>query len=225
MSTQRLAICTVQLRGSTTWNNILEALLTKTEDDSRCIITEESDRYISGCYIVKILQNQIQYSLQTNAFESVVFEKTQVLKFDLYPQKGIMLLWGSKRAADLFTTALTQAASNSIILDYRRTDYKTVIQRMLNNNMVTFTKMNVANVIIEPGVVANCSINLSSYDSGKQLVKKYIDNISTISVQFDENDPTSMTIYSSGAVVVYRDRDDIPKDVIEDINTMIGGRE
>lgn len=223
MSTQRLSICTVQLKSSVTWNTVLENLLLDAQDDSRCIITEESDVYVSGCYIVRVMQNQMQYNLETNTFETVAIARTQVLKFDMYPQKELMMLWGSKKAASLFTTALAYASNNSIILDYKKADYKSIVQRMLNNTRVSFTKMNVTNVIIEPGVVANCSINLSNQESVPQLVRKYIDNISTVSIQFDENDPTSMTLYSSGAVVVYRDRDDIPTDVIEIINIMIGG--
>lgn len=223
MSTQRLSICTVQLKSSVTWNTVLENLLSDAQDDSRCIITEESDVYVSGCYIVRVMQNQMQYNLETNTFETVAIARTQVLKFDLYPQKELMMLWGSRKAASLFTTALALASNNGIILDYKKADYRSIVQRMLNNTRVFFTKMNVTNVIIEPGVVANCSINLSNQESVPQLVKKYIDNISTVSIQFDESDPTSMTLYSSGAVVVYRDRDDIPTDVIEIINTMIGG--
>ena len=223
MATQRLSICTVKIKNSITWDAVVNNLLNFISEDIHCEVTEQTDTYIGGCYIAKVMQNQTQYNIETGSFETTPVARMQILRFDIFPSKCLMMLWGKKKVSTLFTTALQQAAINNLIIDYNKLDYKIMITKLLSNSKVIFTRMNITDVVIEHGIVANCSVNLTNQDNSHGLVRKYLDNISQISVQFDENTPTSLMIYSSGAIVTYRDRDDIPSDIIDDIITMIGG--
>ena len=95
MSTQKMSFYSIRFKGEVTWSEIISNLVVNSED-SYCLINEESDLYISGCYIVRILQNQTQYNIESANFESVPVERTKVLKFDIYPLKERMILWGNK---------------------------------------------------------------------------------------------------------------------------------
>lgn len=223
MATQRLSICTVKIKDSITWDEVVSNLLSFSSGDIHCEVTEQTDTYIGGCYIAKVMQNQTQYNIETGSFETIPVARTQILRFDIFPFKCLMMLWGKKKVSTLFTTALQQAAINNLIIDYNKLEYKIMLTKLLSNPKVIFTRMNIANVVIEQGVVANCSVNLINQDNAHGLVRKYIGNISQISVQFGENIPTSLMLYSSGAIVAYRDRDEIPSDIIDDVITMIGG--
>lgn len=125
--------------------------------------------------------------------------------------------------ATLFSTAIEQASNNTAIIENNKRDYKTTILNLIPETIL-FTRMKIIDVPIDQGIIANCSVNLSNQENATALGKKYIDRISQISIQFgSENNITSLTLYSTGSIIVYRDRDDIPSDVIDAINALIGG--
>ena len=79
-------------------------------------------------------------------------------------------------------------------------------------------------IFIDQGILANCIVNLKGQDNSRKLVEKYLDNISQISVLVGKDElAVSITIYSSGSVVVFRDRDELPDDAMNVINAMLGG--
>ena len=125
--------------------------------------------------------------------------------------------------ATLFSTAIEQASNNTAIIENNKRDYKTTILNLIPETIL-FTRMKIIDVPIDQGIIANCSVYLSNQENATALGKKYIDRISQISIQFgSENNITSLTLYSTGSIIVYRDRDDIPSDVIDAINALIGG--
>ena len=135
-----------------------------------------------------------------------------------------LFLWGNKKAAALFITMLEQASHNSLIIDYNETDFKAMLKRLMKDSAVTFSKMKIVDIVIDNGIVANCSVNLINHDNATALVNKYMDSIAQISVLIGkEMQGVSITLYSSGSVVVFKDRDDIDDEVMNSINLMIGG--
>lgn len=135
-----------------------------------------------------------------------------------------LFLWGNKKAAALFITMLEQASHNSLIIDYNETDFKAMLKRLMKDSTVTFSKMKIVDIVIDNGIVANCSVNLINHDNATELVNKYIDSIAQISVLIGkEMQGVSITLSSSGSVVVFKDRDDIDDEVMNSINLMIGG--
>ena len=99
-----------------------------------------------------------------------------------------------------------------------------MLKSLINDHSVSFSKMKITDIIIDNGIVANCSINLLNFENAIELIQKYIESIAQITVTFaKESQPVSITLYSSGSVVVFKDRDDIDDEVMNSINAMIGG--
>lgn len=224
MTSQKLSTYNIQLKEDSSWNNILDTVLSLNSEQSYCIINEQGDAYIGGCYIFESMQNQTIYNIAENKFETITVPKQNIVKFDIFVNNNTLFLWGNKKAAALFITTIEQAAQNTLIIDYKQTDFKTMLKRLINDNSVSFSKMKITNIIIDNGIVANCSVNLSICENAIELVQKYIESIAQITlIVGKESQPVSVTLYSSGAVVVFKDRDDIDDEVMNSINAMIGG--
>lgn len=224
MASQKLSTYTIQLKEETSWNNIFDTVLSLNSEQSYCIINEQCDSYIGGCYIFESIHNQTIYNIAENKFETITVPKQNIVKFDIFIRNNTLFLWGNKKTAALFITTVEQAAHNTLIIDYNQTDFKIMLNRLINDNSVSFSKMKITDIIIDNGIVANCSVNLSSCENAINLIQKYIESISQITVTFaKESQPVSITLYSSGSVVVFRDRDEIDDEVMNSINVMIGG--
>ena len=67
-------------------------------------------------------------------------------------------------------------------------------------------------------------MKLEDLPNARQLVKKYIQTISQISfIIGKELNPVSVTFYSSGSVVIYKDRDDIDDETFNTLIAIFGG--
>lgn len=224
MSSLKLSVYNLHLKGGISWNDVVSAMIETNSDISHCIINEQSDIYIGGYYLFETLQNQTQYNVDRNCFETVQIKRQNLIKFDLYIEKCVMFLWGGKRAASLFITLLEQSAQANIIIDLKQIVFKEMINKLLKNPSAKFIRMKILNVVIDNGIVANCNVNLSQLDRPSDIIKKYLDSISQISLSLGaEENPVSILIYSSGSVVIYRNRDEISDEIMNDINYMIGG--
>lgn len=224
MATQKLSTYHIRLNNGGSWNDIIERLLLSNTAKSYCNINEQGNHYIGGCYIYESLQNQTIYNITENKFETITVPKQNIVKFDIFLLNNTLFLWGNKKAAALFTTMLEQASHNALVIDYNETDFKTMLKRLMKDSAVTFSKMKIVDIIIDNGIVANCSVNLNNHDNALELVNKYIDSIAQITVLIGkEMQGISITLYSSGSVVVFKDRNDIDDEVMNSINLMIGG--
>lgn len=224
MALQKLSTYNVQLKGNLSWNNILDTVLSSNSEQSYCVINEQGNAYIGGCYIFESIHNQTIYNIAENKFETITVPKQNIVKFDIFINNDTLFLWGNKKASALFITTLEQATHNTLIIDYNQTDFKTMLKRLITDSSVSFSKMNITDIIIDNGIVANCSVNLSNCEHVVELVQKYIESIAQITVSFGkESLPVSITLYSSGSVVVFKDRVDIDDEVMNSINAMIGG--
>lgn len=224
MATQKLSTYNVKLKRGVTWDSIIDTTLSFNTEKTYCIINEQGDCYIGGCYIYESLHNQTVYNIAENKFETITVPRQNIVKFDVFANNDTLFLWGSKKAAALFITTLEQASNNSIIIDHNDTDFKVMLKRLLGDSSVSFTKMKIVDIVIDNGIVANCSVNLINRDNATELINKYVDSIAQITVAIGkEIQPVSITLYSSGSVVVFKDRDDIDDEVMKSINLMIGG--
>jgi hypothetical protein len=83
--------------------------------------------------------------------------------------------------------------------------------------------MKLHDVLIEDGIVAYCSVALEGRDNIAQLIKKYMDKIVTVTLQIVCGESlTSVMLYSSGAMVIFKDRENVPDQVIDRISSIVG---
>jgi hypothetical protein len=66
-------------------------------------------------------------------------------------------------------------------------------------------------------------VALEGRDNIAQLIKKYMDKIVTVTLQIVSGESvTSVMLYSSGAMVIFKDRESIPDQVIDKISSIVG---
>lgn len=224
MPSQKLSVYTIKTSNGVTWYDIVEKLLSNSSDQERCIINEQADFYIGGCYLLETIHNQTQYNVEEGKFEIVPVKRLNILKFDVFAQNQTLLLWGGKKVASAFLTAIERASNRQIVLDYKDSDFRKMVEYLVSNPEISFSRMRITDIVIDHGILANCSVNLRGQENERVLVKRYLDNISQLSVMIGSDElAVSMTIFSTGAVIVYRDRDDIPNEAMNFINDMFGG--
>lgn len=223
MASQKLSVFSISLKPGISWNSILQNLLSNTADTEHHIISEQSGDYIGGCYVVQAKHNQLRYNIFEQRFESILIDKQHVLRYDIFTQNGTVMLWGNHKVSSLFITALTLAANNLAIIENNDSDFKKVLLKLLGCDDVTFIRMKLHDVLIEDGIVANCSVVLEGRDNISQLIKKYMDKIVSVTLQLVSGESaTSVMLYSSGAMVIFKDRDSIPDQVIDRISSIVG---
>jgi len=220
MATQRVFFCKFAPIGPCDLDSIVSRLLEKCDETNRFVFNEQADQYISGCYLVQQTRNEMTYIAQENRFESIVTNKFVIAKFEVDLQKSVLTIWGNKSIAQKLITLLSQACDNQVIIDIHQIDFKRTLQKVVKLEDASFSKMKLENVLIDQGITASCNIALIHLDNAKDLVKKYSDNISQLSLllgdRFGDNF-VSLTLFSSGSIVIYKDRDSISDEIIAKI--------
>lgn len=224
MASNKLSVIKLNAIQAINWNEIIDKVISMDSEDARCIVNEQSDDYIGGYFLFSSLYNQTIYNIEENKFESIPAKKQNIIKFDIFVLTGRMLLWGNKKAADIFVTTLEQASDNKLIIEYSITDFKLMIKKIYKTSNISFSKMKITNVLIDEGIVANCNVNLASLDNPKSLVEKYTESISQITIIISKDtNPVSVTLYSSGSILVFKDRNAIDDETLNVIHDMVGG--
>lgn len=229
MATQRLTFFKFVPQADFDLNNMLFNLLQLNSSSTHCLIEEQSTNHVKGCYLVEKLKNETQYNINKGEFEIVSVSKLSILKFEIILVSHILIIIGSRNDISQFITVLTESSRNKCIIDNKEIDFKQLLGKLIVKNNIVFNKMRINNVIIDQGLVANCSVNLLDLDNCKDLINKYRDNISQLSLslgkssRYEESPSVNMTIFSSGSIVLYKDWDDIPNEIIFEILSMIEG--
>lgn len=152
-----MSVFKIKLQGDESWDSIINSVLQMDSEDSHCVISEQSEDYIGGYYLISIVQNQKMYNFEESKFETVTIKKQNVVKFDIFILSGKMLLWGNKRNSDILITTFVQASHNQIIVDSNKIEYIQVLNNLLAMKDIGFSRMKITNVLIDEGIVANCS--------------------------------------------------------------------
>lgn len=173
MASSKLSIFKVKLQGDTSWDSIIGGVLQMDSEDLHCVVNEQSKDYIGGYYLISVTRNQKIYNFKADKFETITVKKQNVVKFDIFIHLGKMLLWGSKRSADILITAFLQAANNQLVVDSSKIEYIQILNNLLTMKDIRFSRMRITDVLIDEGIVANCSVCLSSLDDPRHMISAY----------------------------------------------------
>lgn len=159
MASNRLSAFKIKLQGDLSWDSIIENVLQMDSEDLHCVISEQSKDYIGGYYLISVVQNQKIYNFEDSKFETISIKKQNIVKFDIFILSGKMLLWGNKRSSDILITTFVQASHNQLIVDNNKAEYIQVLNNLLNMKDIRFSRMRITDVLIDEGIVANCSVS------------------------------------------------------------------
>ena len=226
MPSQKLSIFAINPIDEATikWNKIVNNLISNDSPCQQCTINEQTPAYVSGYFVYKFYTKQMIYNIDINRFETQDILQTTILKFDLYIDKCLAFLWGSSRASVVFQTILDTASDHQLTITYKKINFSALLRHLLNYKNISFTHMRIKDVIIEKGILATCSVSLKGLDNSHDLVEKYIDNITHLSILLNMNNQrTALTLYSTGAITIYKNREDLTDDIIDMLISILGG--
>lgn len=224
MASHNLFIASYSLNNRMVWNTIIENMLSNIDDVSSLFIYEQSDNYISGSFVFQTKVKRPKYNFINNSFEMLSVDKINVVRFDILLEKNKILLWGSKKAIPVFVTFLSISTDNSITIEYNSINFAKAIKKLIKDDHIDFTKMTLNSIVIDKGIIANCNVSLTGLNNSKELVDKYITNISQLTVLVnDESDCFLMRLYNNGTISFFQDRESLSYDIISRTIEIIGG--
>lgn len=227
MATQKVSYFKFVPRISCDLNLVASSLLKENSDQNYFVINEQNDSYLAGCYLIHQARNEVRYNLQENKFETVKTSRLAIVRFEIDLCQSILTIWGNKSVAQRLITLLSIACSNQVIIENYQVEFQKIVKRISMLDSITFSKMKLENVMIDSGISASCIVPLLHVDHPKSLVKKYAENISQISLilgnSLSEN-AVSLSLFSTGSIVIYKDRDDLTEEVAVQIQEIALGR-
>lgn len=218
MATQKLSFCKFKPLQPINLEEYAARLLHASNEEEKFVINDCTDIWLDGYYVIECVKNETRYNFLETRVETIPVTVTSVAKFSIDLKNNLMDIWGSKNIALRLMSALSISMHNEVIIESITTDINEAIRLALLESNTTVTRVRIEDIIIDNGIVANCSVNLSGQENYSDLLKKYLKNITQVTLAIYDNEPENriaFTIYSSGAVVIYKDKDDIEDSVFE----------
>lgn len=218
MATQKLSFCKFKPLQPINLEEYADKLQKTSNDNEKFIINDYTDLWLDGYYVIEYVKNETKYNFIETKIEIVPVTVTSVAKFSIDLKNNFMDIWGNKNIALKLITALSLSMHNEVIIESITTDIKEAINLALLESDANIVRVKIEDIIIDNGIVANCSVNLSGQENFSELLKKYIKNISQVTLSVYDEEPEnqiSFTIYSSGAVVVYKNKEEIEDNALE----------
>ena len=228
MATQRISFFTFKTSEGFDAEKMINMALDDNRSEKYFVFTEQGVACIRGCFYIEQPYNDTRYNIETGETEKITFLKQISLKFeiDLYGQT--IMIWGNRTVAISLLTELSFASGNSVIIEEILVNFKNAVRKISKLHNITMAKTKISNVAIEQGIFATCVVDIQALDAPHYFIKKYIDNITQLTIVLfdeytDEGEIASVKVnlYSSGALVVYKDRDSVSDEIIEILKEVI----
>ncbi|GEM_PF-4395343 len=213
-------------------NKSVETIVSMIEDyfqqDERFIVDFYSENQIEGTYVYLYKYKENVYDYSENTFKVIDVSKTIVTKFHIDLLVNMLDVWGNKKTSLKISAAFSLIFKNKIILEPNDIVFNNCLKFLEKQKNIIVSNTKIEDVVIETDLVASCNINLVLYSNPFKILNKYIDKISKITVILgNDNDDVTITIYQSGSIVIYKDREQLSEVILELIKGLLiaSGRE
>ena len=130
-------------------------------------------------------------------FDEIEEEVVTVVDFGIQIQDKKLLVFGNKQMAQRIITLISIASGNAYSITEFVINIERLVRKICKETNVVLTKMRLADITIEKGVMVNCSVKLLAQDDPRELALKYIKNIMVIAFRL-EGTEANITVYKSG---------------------------
>jgi hypothetical protein len=192
----------------------IDTIVSKIEEyfqqDEKFIIDFYNQNQVEGAYIYLNNYRENVFDYDTNTFKLVNVSSTIVTKFNIDLLNSILYIWGSKKTALRITAAFSLIFQNKIILEPNDIIFKKCLKFLEEEKNIIVCNTKIDDIIFETDLVATCTINLALYSNPFEILNKYIDKISKVTVILGpDSDNVSISIYQSGSIVIYKNREQL----------------
>ena len=209
-------------------NKTIENLQNKNTSENYFIFSEQGDLFIRGCYYHDHPYTSPRYNVLTGEIEKMTIIKQHTVKFEIDLQDQTLMLWGGKKFTNELLTEISLASNGSVSIEEEIINFKKTISKITKDGNIRITKLKIANVPIEKGILATCTISVDNIESQDAFVKRYAEKTMQLSISIFDNsidaeisNRTCATLYSSGSFVVHKDRDSMSDETIDVLKRII----
>lgn len=219
MATQSVFFCTFTPLSSVGVENIVDNLsLYNVDNEDRFVLKENRDGYIDGYYVITYITKEMTYDYQTNEFIAVDMKKSLAIPFCIDTNNNLLDIWANKTNASKVITAIALSMNNQVIIEAIDISFSHVITRM-QKARVHIGKIKLDNIVFEDNIIASCVFDLTNHETPYFVIDKYKKYIVQITAIFknDNGEAVTVTVYSSGSIVIYKSKEDLPPEVLAKI--------
>lgn len=225
MATQSVYFSKFKLLNDCTVDEIVELLNDSVDTTERFVVNDYSSDYIDGIYIMSYVSKELIFNVDTMNYENVELSRNIAINFSIDISRGIIEVWGNKSNAQKLLVRLSILFNNKIITDSINIKIPDIIKRLKQYRLI-IGKVKIEDVVLQDNLIASCVFDLTNHEKPYDILNKYKEKVTQVSVILKEENGTSITvsIYSSGSIIVYRNRENISESTLMIIKQIcIGG--
>ncbi|WP_370775872.1 hypothetical protein [Anaerobutyricum hallii] len=201
---------------------IVDRLESDMLDGTKMVIEDFDNMSLSGMYIYSELYKAQEYNFQTNIFETRLQKRYVVTEFHWDITENYMDIWGNAKNAQKIITAISLAFDNKIIVEALKLKFDKLIEFLSKQDNICVDKVIAKQVVLDDGLLADCSLDLSTQIKPFEIISRYKNNIKRIGFKWKCIDSDiKMVIYMSGAITIYKKQYLIESDELKQIHRML----
>ncbi len=191
-------------------------------DETRIVVEDYNDTSLSGIYIYAEIYKSQEYNFKSNKFEVITKKRYVVTEFHIDIKNNYMDIWGGAKNAQKIITSISLAFDNHIVIEALEMKFTRMIEYLSKEEGIHVGKVTARQVVLNDGLLADCTFDLSSEEMPFEMIDKYKKNIQKISFIWKCTDSViRMVVHMSGAVTIYKSRRIIKDNELECIYKML----
>lgn len=191
-------------------------------DETRIVVENYDDTSLSGIYIYTEIYKSQEYNFQSNNFEVITRKRYVVTEFHIDIKNNYMDIWGTAKNAQKIITTISLAFDNHIMIEALEMKFMRMIEYLSKEEDIYVGKVTARQVVLNDGLLADCSFDLSCMEMPFETIDKYKKNIQKISFKWKCVDSIiRMVIHMTGTVTIYKARHMINENELECIYKML----
>lgn len=201
---------------------IVDRLESDILDETKMVIENFDDTSFLGMYIYSELYKEQEYNFQTNIFESMLRKRYVAIEFHWDIKENYIDIWGNVKNAQKIITAISLALDNKIVIEALGLKFDKLVEFLSGQDNIQVNKVTAKQVIMNDGLLADCSFDLSTQNKPFEIISKYKNNIQRISFNWKtRNSEIKMVVYISGSITIYKKQCLIEDKELEQIREML----
>lgn len=191
-------------------------------DETRIVVEDYTETSLSGIYIYAEIYKSQEYNFQINNFEVITRKKYIVTEFHIDMKNNYMDIWGTAKNAQKIITSISLAFDNHIVIEALEMKFTRMIEYLSKEEGIYVGKVTARQVVLNDGLLADCTLDLSREEMPFETIDKYKKNIQKISFRWKCTESIiRMVIHMSGTVTIYKARRMIKDNELECIYKML----
>lgn len=203
-------------------SDIIKVLESPIIDNTRMLIEQKAPGEFEGVFVFLEIIKERVYDFDKEIFIDTTMQKSTTVDFCINISNEILEVWGSRKGAQRVIGALSQLFQNQIVVEQYEISFEKMIEYLKDCNIVSVGKVKAKEIIIENGLIADCTFDLSFVETPFKILDKYKHSIDRIRFDLETNNvKVGLTLYRSGLISVHKNKELISDEIMVVIHNII----